>query len=47
MERRKKVRRTGKERRSQVRWELDSPLRRKGPGRRTLDRLIKKPDLKR
>ena len=39
-ERRKKTRRLGKERRDQARWDLASPLRRKGPGRRSLDRLL-------
>lgn len=39
-ERRKKMRRLGKERRDQVRWDLNSPIRRKGPGRRALDRLL-------
>ncbi len=39
-ERRKKMRRLGKERRDQVRWDKDNPIRRKGPGRRALDRLM-------
>jgi len=38
-ERRKKMRRLGKERRDQPRWDTDSPIRRKSPGRRALDRL--------
>jgi hypothetical protein len=38
-ERRKKMRRLGKERREQPRWDTDSPIRRKSPGRRALDRL--------
>lgn len=46
-ERRKKIRRTGKDRRDQVRWELENPTRRKGLGRRALDRLINAPDPKR
>jgi len=43
-ERRKKVRRAGKERRDRSRWDMSSPIRRKGPGRRTLDRLLKETD---
>lgn len=39
-ERRKKMRRLGKERRDQVRWDMDNPIRRKGPARRALDRLM-------
>ena len=39
-ERRKKMRRLGKERRDQPRWDTDSPIRRKSLGRRALDRLI-------
>ena len=38
-ERRKKMRRLGKERRDQPRWDENSPIRRKSPGRRALDRL--------
>ncbi|BAV33645.1 hypothetical protein SCL_1334 [Sulfuricaulis limicola] len=38
-DRRKKMRRLGKERRDQPRWDTDSPIRRKSPGRRALDRL--------
>lgn len=38
-ERRKKTRRMSSDRREQVRWELDNPLRRKNPGRRAYDRL--------
>lgn len=39
-ERRKKMRRLGKERRDRARWDKDNPIRRKSPGRRALDRLI-------
>lgn len=39
-ERRKKMRRLGKERRDQVRWDKDNPIRRKSPGRRALDHLM-------
>ncbi len=39
-ERRKKTRRTGKDRRDNMRWETDSPIRRKSPGRRIYDRLL-------
>jgi hypothetical protein len=39
-ERRKKMRRLGKERRDQVRWDTNNPIRRKSPGRRALDRLM-------
>ncbi len=39
-ERRKKIRRTGKDRRDHMRWELDNPMRRKSPGRRALDHLL-------
>ncbi len=46
-ERRNKVRRSGKERRDQARWNMDSPIRRQGPGRRALDKLLKKSDPKR
>jgi hypothetical protein len=38
-DRRKKMRRVSKERREQPRWDADSPIRRKNPGRRALDRL--------
>ncbi|MGE5241452.1 MAG: hypothetical protein ACM3NI_07380 [Bacteroidota bacterium] len=38
-ERRKKTRRVNPDRREQVRWELNNPLRRKNPGRRAYDRL--------
>lgn len=38
-ERRKKMRRVNPDRREQVRWDLNSPLRRKNPGRRAYDRL--------
>jgi hypothetical protein len=43
-ERRNKVRRSGKQRRDQSRWNVDSPIRRKGPGRRAHDKLLKKRD---
>ncbi len=39
-ERRKKARRLAKDRRDNMRWELDNPLRRKSPGRRVFDRLL-------
>ena len=39
-DRRKKMRRLGKERREQVRWDANNPIRRKNPGRRALDRLL-------
>jgi hypothetical protein len=39
-DRRKKARRTAKDRRDNMRWELDNPLRRKSPGRRVFDRLL-------
>jgi hypothetical protein len=39
-ERRKKMRRLGKERRDQPRWDTNNPIRRKSPGRRALDRLM-------
>jgi hypothetical protein len=39
-ERRRKARRTSKDRRANMRWELENPIRRKSPGRRTLDRLL-------
>lgn len=39
-DRRKKMRRVSKERRDQPRWDENSPIRRKGPGRRALDRLM-------
>jgi hypothetical protein len=43
-ERRNKVRRSGKQRRDQARWDVNNPIRRKGPGRRALDRLLKERD---
>lgn len=39
-ERRKKMRRSGTDRREQMRWGLENPIRRKGPGRRSLDRFL-------
>lgn len=39
-EQRKKARRLHAERRDQVRWDKDNPIRRKSPGRRALDRLM-------
>lgn len=39
-ERRKKMRRLGKERRDRPRWDTNNPIRRKSPGRRALDRLM-------
>lgn len=39
-DRRKKARRLGTERRGQPRWDDSSPIRRQGPGRRALDRLL-------
>jgi hypothetical protein len=39
-DRRKKMRRLGKERRDQPRWDTKNPIRRKSPGRRALDRLM-------
>ena len=39
-DRRKKPRRTAKDRRDHMRWELDNPMRRKSPGRRVFDRLL-------
>jgi hypothetical protein len=39
-DRRKKARRTAKDRRDNMRWELDNPMRRKSPGRRVFDRLL-------
>jgi len=39
-ERRKKARRVEKDRRDNMRWELDNPIRRKSPGRRVFDRLL-------
>lgn len=44
-ERRKKMRRLGKERRDQPRWDTSNPIRRKNPGRRALDRLMQALDL--
>ena len=46
-ERRKIARRTGKDRRDQMRWGLENPIRRNSPGRRTLDRLFNFLDPKR
>ena len=40
LEQRKKMRRLGKERRDQARWDKENPMRRKSPGRRALDRLM-------
>jgi hypothetical protein len=34
------MRRLGKERRDQPRWDTNNPIRRKSPGRRALDRLM-------
>jgi hypothetical protein len=39
-ERRKKARRKNKDRRDNMRWALDNPMRRKSPGRRVFDRLL-------
>jgi hypothetical protein len=39
-DRRTKARRGEKERRDNMRWELDNPIRRKSPGRRVFDRLL-------
>jgi len=39
-ERRKKGRRLAKDRRDNMRWELENPMRRKSPGRRVFDRLL-------
>jgi hypothetical protein len=39
-DRRKQARRTAKDRRDNMRWELDNPIRRKSPGRRVFDRLL-------
>ena len=39
-DRRKKARRVAKDRRGNMRWELDNPIRRKSPGRRVFDRLL-------
>lgn len=44
-ERRKKMRRLGSDRRGQPRWDDNSPIRRKNPGRRALDRLLSALDL--
>lgn len=44
-ERRKKMRRLGKERRDQPRWDTKNPIRRKSAGRRALDRLFHALDL--
>jgi hypothetical protein len=35
-----KARRVAKDRRDNMRWELDNPMRRKSPGRRAFDRLL-------
>lgn len=40
LNRRKKARRVAKDRRDNMRWELDNPIRRKSPGRRAFDRLL-------
>ncbi len=40
LNRRKKARRVAKDRRDNMRWELDNPIRRKSPGRRVFDRLL-------
>lgn len=39
-ERRKKSRRRARDRRDNMRWELENPIRRKSPGRRVFDRLL-------
>jgi hypothetical protein len=39
-DRRAKARRVAKDRRDNMRWELDNPMRRKSPGRRVFDRLL-------
>ncbi|MCR4332792.1 MAG: hypothetical protein NUV34_08865 [Sulfuricaulis sp.] len=39
-DRRAKARRIAKDRRDNMRWELDNPMRRKSPGRRVFDRLL-------
>jgi len=39
-ERRNKARRLAKDRRDNMRWELENPMRRKSPGRRVFDRLL-------
>jgi hypothetical protein len=39
-DRRAKARRVEKDRRDNMRWELDNPMRRKSPGRRVFDRLL-------
>ena len=39
-ERRKKTRRKDNDRRENMRWEMDNPIRRKNPGRRAYDRLL-------
>jgi hypothetical protein len=38
--RRNKARRVAKDRRDNMRWELENPMRRKSPGRRVFDRLL-------
>jgi hypothetical protein len=38
--RRAKARRVEKDRRDNMRWEMDNPIRRKSPGRRVFDRLL-------
>jgi len=35
-----KARRVAKDRRDNMRWELENPMRRKSPGRRVFDRLL-------
>ncbi|MHB8535437.1 MAG: hypothetical protein ACYDBW_08330 [Sulfuricaulis sp.] len=44
---RKKSRRKNKDRRDNMRWELENPIRRKSPGRRAIDRLLYLLDFKR
>ena len=39
-DRRTKARRVEKDRRDNMRWEMDNPMRRKSPGRRVFDRLL-------
>jgi hypothetical protein len=39
-DRRTKARRVEKNRRDNMRWEMDNPMRRKSPGRRVFDRLL-------
>jgi hypothetical protein len=35
-----KARRVAKDRRDNMRWEMDNPIRRKSPGRRVFDRVL-------